>query len=164
MASNVLIVDRDPQAMGHFMTRLRLLGYTPLSAEPSEAESLAGETELGVILLQVGSLKEEALRLLTGLKRIRPEVPVILLSTRRDIALSIKGMKLGAFDDLIAPFDVAALNRRIQSALAHKWRRDRRRGGTAVLPEAVKRFALAVGLKETWLWYGEAILWNGGLA
>ena len=164
MATTILIVDRDPLTMKRLDGRLRYLGYQPLAADPLEAENLARKNELDVILLQGGSLKGEALRLLSALKKICPETPVILLNGGRDIALSIKSMKLGAFDDLIAPFDVSSLDLRIQAALAQSRKGRWRKNGSQTLPEAIKRFALAVGLKGARIWYGETTSLNGGFA
>jgi FixJ family two-component response regulator len=53
-------------------------------------------------------------------------VEVILLSSSEghSLAASIEGMKLGAFDELLVPFDVETLVRRIQEASCRKWQRE----------------------------------------
>ena len=54
--------------------------------------------------------------ILKALKRIRPLIEVITINRSDQMALSIEGMKLRAFDDFIVPFDLESLVRRIQEA------------------------------------------------
>jgi DNA-binding NtrC family response regulator len=62
------------------------------------------------------------LSLLRNIKQTYPTVQVILMipSEEHSLSLSIEGMKLGAFNDLMIPFDVQTLVKHVDAAFAKK--------------------------------------------
>jgi DNA-binding NtrC family response regulator len=58
--------------------------------------------------------------LIKMIKKVRPAVQVITINSGDEISLSIEGMKLGVFDDLLMPLDLDALILRIQEAFQAK--------------------------------------------
>lgn len=85
---------------------------------------------LDVVLLSLLNFKQKGLRILRLVKEVTPEVEVILLTPSEDLslALSMEGMRLGAFDDLLIPFDVEMLGTRVAEALERKASRALSRG------------------------------------
>lgn len=82
-----------------------------------EARYAASDNEIDVALIDLRSLGPEALVAFQAVKRFSPGAEIILLTSPEHIALSIKGMKLGAFDDLMSPVDVDDLFGRVRHAL-----------------------------------------------
>jgi DNA-binding response OmpR family regulator len=85
-------------------------------------ESLA-TTAYDLLVLDVNLPGESGLSLLTGLRRDKKTIPVLLLTARDAIHHRVEGLNAGADDYLVKPFDLdellarcAALVRRAQSA------------------------------------------------
>jgi len=81
-----------------------------------EAIKIVKRENIDVVLLGLKDLKKEGLMILKEVKNIRPLTEIITINSSDQIALSIEGMKLGAFDDFIVPFDIESLVRRIREA------------------------------------------------
>ena len=155
----VLIVDTDSLSRTSLSTRLKSNGFQAVEAENLfEAEQAVQDRDVDVVLLDIRKLKGRALRLLQSIKSARPKAEVILLTGPDQIGLSIQGMKLGAFDDLTAPFDVALLLARISAAWEkNKFRKRPRKGRLKTGLDSIKKFTSAVGLKGVRMLYGEAM-------
>jgi DNA-binding NtrC family response regulator len=61
--------------------------------------------------------QESGLDLLFELRRRRPDLPVILLSTSPDAASYLAALRLGAYEFLLKPSDFAELRQVVQRAL-----------------------------------------------
>jgi len=90
------------------------------TALPSEAADILQAENIDVVLLDVREIKEEGLTLLRNIKTLSPLTEVILLTAPGQIALSIQGMKLGAFDDLLVPVDIDVLTAKLDEAAGRK--------------------------------------------
>ncbi|MCU0588284.1 MAG: response regulator [Syntrophobacteraceae bacterium] len=126
VGAKVLVIETDEAFRKHIAERLRLERCKVYEAcRESEARGIALRKELDVVLLGFKGDRQLALALLRTIKETRPTVEVILLSSSEDhsLAASIEGMKLGAFDELLVPFDVETLVRRIQEACRGRWER-----------------------------------------
>jgi len=73
-----------------------------------------------VVLLSLNDFQKESMVLIKMIKKVRPAVQVITINSGDEISLSIEGMKLGVFDDLLMPLDLDALILRIQEAFQAK--------------------------------------------
>jgi DNA-binding NtrC family response regulator len=73
-------------------------------------------------LLGVVGPHQNVLSYLKMIKEIQPYTEVILLTALEEHSLygSIQAMQLGAFDDLLVPLDIHALQKRIQEAFKRK--------------------------------------------
>jgi DNA-binding NtrC family response regulator len=79
-----------------------------------EIRKCLGRALIDVILLNLIELKRYGIVLL---KKIRKSsVPVITINSGNQLALSIEGMKLGAFDDFLMPLNLDALLEKIHEA------------------------------------------------
>jgi DNA-binding NtrC family response regulator len=74
------------------------------------------KSRVDVVLLGLRGLRNRGIQLLRNIKTSRPRTEVILLTPTDCLPLSIEGMKLGAFDDLMIPFDMETLQRSIEEA------------------------------------------------
>lgn len=118
MRVNLLIVESDNFFRKNLARRLpdeknwRVL----FAGHLIEAIKIVKRENIDVVLLGLKDLKKEGLMILKEVKNIRPLTEIITINSSDQIALSIEGMKLGAFDDFIVPFDLESLVRRIREA------------------------------------------------
>lgn len=86
----------------------------------TEAKKMLKRQNIDVVLLGLTLLKREGLAILAMIKKVRPLTEVIIINGSDQITLSIEGMKLGAFDDFMWPFNLDDLIDRIQDAWRQK--------------------------------------------
>jgi pilus assembly protein CpaE len=123
MAGKVLVVDDDASVKRLLQHTLRQEGYeVVLAADGTEAVRLWQQEAPSLILLDVtlqGNLDGFAV-----VTRIRAEegtvdhVPVIMLTSERDVAQKVRALRAGADDYLIKPFHPAELMARMKSLIA----------------------------------------------
>jgi DNA-binding NtrC family response regulator len=127
VGAKVLVIETDESFRKLISERLRLERYKVHEAcQESEARHMILRKDFDAVLLGFRGDRQLALALLRAIKEVRPLVEVILLSSSEDHSLSasIEGMKLGAFDELLVPFDVETLIRRTQEACRRKAQRE----------------------------------------
>jgi DNA-binding response OmpR family regulator len=125
--AKVLVIETDESFRKLISERLRLERYRVYEAcQETEARNMVLRKDFDAVLLGFTGDRQLALAFLRTIKETRPLVEVILLSSSEDhsLAASIEGMKLGAFDEILVPFDVETLLRRIQEACRRKWQRE----------------------------------------
>ena len=88
----------------------------------ADAKKIVRKKKIDVALVDLSGLKMEGLRILKSLKGQNASPEIITISNADQMALSIDGMKLGAFDDFLIPVDMQALMDRIRAAAADKKR------------------------------------------
>lgn len=114
---NVLVVETDEEFGGHLAQRLTAKGCTVTVAGGVEGVgSLAHDCDVDVVLLDLGGFGREGLKIIKDVAETCPETRVILLSSSKDVALSIEAMKLGVFDEVSVPVDVDALMDKLLAA------------------------------------------------
>ena len=88
--------------------------------EEGLALALAGSYEFVILDLLLPSL--DGLDVLRALHRQRPQLPVLILSARSDLATKLRGFELGAVDYLAKPFSLEELlaRARVQLRRAHR--------------------------------------------
>ncbi|GBC60035.1 response regulator [Desulfonema ishimotonii] len=117
MFITLLIVDEDSPFRRNLFQRLRREKYDILlTGEKDEAGQMVRRKNIDVILINLDGMGREGLAILKTVKGISPSTEAIILNSSKQIALSIKGMKLGAFDDFLVPFDIESLISRIRDA------------------------------------------------
>lgn len=117
MAVRLLMIDTDETFCRNVSQRLLLENYRVfVTADEAEARRIVHREKVDVVLLGLKEFKQRGLSLLESIKRIRPATQVILMLPAELLALSIEGMHLGAFDDLLMPFDMETLLTRIKAA------------------------------------------------
>ncbi|MDY6863138.1 MAG: response regulator [Thermodesulfobacteriota bacterium] len=118
---NLLIIETDKIFRLNLALNLRLGKYHIFeTGNKIKAKKILTKKSIDVVLLGLNGLKREGLSLLKEIKKIRPFTEIIMINSCDQIPLSIEGMKLGAFDDFLLPFDMNALIGRIQEAYQQK--------------------------------------------
>jgi len=117
MQSSILVVEPFAAICRSLSRRLHEEGYRVYeSCQPSSIITTLRRKSIDVALLGLDGLKREGLSLFNLIKTVQPRVEIITINSSDQLQLSIEGMKLGAFDDFITPFDVDAIVRRIGEA------------------------------------------------
>jgi DNA-binding NtrC family response regulator len=115
----VLIVEADEVFRRNISERVQLEGAVVFEAgDELEAKEIAQNCNIDVVLLGGKGISQSGLPLLKFIKETRPSMEVILMtsSEHHSLYVSIEAMKLGAFDDLLIPFDMKTLLDRIHAA------------------------------------------------
>ena len=118
----ILIIDDDPVVRSSLTFLLKRAGYEPKSVStPEETLSLVQSEVPELVLMDMnfglGTTGREGIELLRQVKIFHPDAPVILITAWGSISLAVEGMKAGAFDFVVKPWDNLQLLTTIQTAL-----------------------------------------------
>lgn len=116
---HVLVIETDQLFRDNLVHHLRQRGFTVFTgASRDEIIKIFSAQDIVVALLGLGGLRREGLALLRQIKEQSPATQVILMTTPDCLQYSIEGMKLGAFDDVLVPYDIDLLCAKIRQAEA----------------------------------------------
>ena len=108
--NTVMIVDDDRHTAGVLKKALRRHGFTVITAKSAEdGITKLVESKPEVVLLDLVLPDMRGLSALDEIKRISPDVNVIIISAFPTIPDVVEAMKLGASDFLVKPFNVNEL-------------------------------------------------------
>ena len=143
MFGKVLLVGEDTPTMKLVLDRVAKRDFeVQLVESPGEALAVLEQSEVDVVVLNFKDLMAEGIRFLRSLKKSRPRIEVITLSIPSALRLSIEGMKLGAFADLLMPFDLEDLVGKILEA----WEQKKKKGRS--LRQRLEELAVSVSFAE----------------
>ena len=114
----ILIIE-DDRAISNFISRaLNANSYRTIAASTGkEGLSLFFSHGPDLVLLDLGLPDMDGLEILTQLRGLPREVPVIIISARDREAEKVRALDMGADDYVVKPFGVSELLARIRSAL-----------------------------------------------
>jgi len=115
----VLVVEDHPDTLDLVAEMLRRLGYqvrTAVTAEQALRSVAADRPD--AILLDVKLPDAAGVAGLEQLRRVLPDVPIIMLTANTDAAVARETLKRGAFDYITKPFDVDRVRSVLEAALA----------------------------------------------
>lgn len=114
----ILIVDDDAQLRTSFEKILRLEGYDTMTASSGEAGiQMVAQNRPGCVIMDVRLPGMDGLSAFTEMKKTDPRLPVIIMTAFGTTDIAIEATKLGAFDYVLKPFDVASVLSLISQAL-----------------------------------------------
>jgi len=119
MAGTILVADDDQGIRTVLDQALSRANYTVRST--GNAATLYNwvlEGEGDLVLTDVVMPDENGLDLLPRLKKIRPELPVIVMSAQNTLLTAIKATERGAYDYLPKPFDLKEMLQVVERALS----------------------------------------------
>ncbi len=119
MVSTILVADDDQGIRTVLDQALGRANYTVRST--SNAATLYNWVLEGagdLVLTDVVMPDENGLDLLPRLKKIRPELPIIVMSAQNTLLTAIKATERGAYDYLPKPFDLKELLQVVERALS----------------------------------------------
>jgi two-component system KDP operon response regulator KdpE len=120
----VLVVDDDPLIVRTLEINLRARGYDVESARDGRSSlQIAAEREPDVVVLDLGLPDLDGVKVLRRLRE-HSDVPIIVLSARRDSDDKVEALDLGADDYVTKPFGMDELMARIRAAVRRSGRTD----------------------------------------
>jgi PAS domain S-box-containing protein len=118
LTHSVLIVDDDQAVLYALSQMLRRHDFRCLLASSgSEAIRTVKSNSVDLVLLDLAMPELDGMETLAELKGIDPEMPVIMITGRGDIAAAVRATKLGAYDFITKPPSPDRLVQTIQKAL-----------------------------------------------
>ncbi len=121
MARHLLIVDDDPRFRSFVAKGLEQSGMTVAvagnSAEADALVSAADALAFDLILLDVLMPGEAGWGFLQRLRERGDQTPVIFVTARGEVDERIRGLRMGADDYVVKPFEFAELLARVESVL-----------------------------------------------
>jgi DNA-binding response OmpR family regulator len=121
----VLLVDDEPDFLATLVKRLKKRKLEVFAASTGkEALDMLKGTLVDVVVLDVRMPDMDGIETLREIKKLRPEVEVIMLTGHASVEVAIQGMELGAFDYLMKPMDIDELLYKLQDAYKRKWCRE----------------------------------------
>ncbi len=128
MSKSVLIVDDEKSIRSSLDGILRDEGYIVMSAATGEeAISMLEEQIPDLILLDVWLPGIDGIEVLSQIKKLRPSIPVVIMSGHGNIETAVKATKLGAFDFLEKPLSLDKLIIALENAFNfHKLQEENR--------------------------------------
>ena len=114
----ILTIEDDPAIRRGIVDSLRFAGYETIEAANGETGlEMATGREFDLLLLDLVLPKRDGLEILREVRRLRPTLPVIVLTARGDEADRVRGLRDGADDYVVKPFSVKELLARVEAVL-----------------------------------------------
>ncbi|WP_334072617.1 response regulator transcription factor [Paenibacillus sp. A14] len=116
MSKKILIVEDDVHISKIIKMNLNIVSYETMAVYDGEAAlELVQQEKFDLILLDVMIPKLDGFELM---KRIKPyNIPVIFLTAKNSVYDKVDGLKLGADDYMVKPFEAIELLARIETVL-----------------------------------------------
>jgi two-component system response regulator FlrC len=144
---SVLVVEDDAPLREALIDTLRAAGMSALAAADADQALRLLETEdIAFVISDVQMPGTNGYQLLTSIKRLRPDLPVILMTAYGTVAQAVAAMRDGATDYIVKPFDAQALIEMARRQLAARFISNEL---VAVDPESKRLASLARKIAET---------------
>lgn len=125
MQERILVVEDDPQIASLLVRELGRRGYgMRMAGTGTEALTLARTWAPSLMLLDLGLPDCDGADVLREMRAQGDDLPVICLTARDQQIDRIGGLRAGADDYIVKPFDVAELDARIRAVLRRSDRAD----------------------------------------
>jgi DNA-binding NtrC family response regulator len=115
----LLLVDDEAEFLEPLTVRLARRGIDCATAGSGEAAlGLLAQETFDCAVVDVKMPGMNGLELLRRVRRLYPDLPVILLTGHASVELGVQGMELGAFDYLLKPVELDDLLDTVRRAAA----------------------------------------------
>jgi len=143
---SVLVVEDDAALREALVDTLRAAGLSALCAPdaPGALQLLQNE-EIALVISDVQMPGPNGYQLLSSIKQLRPDLPVVLMTAYGTVAQAVAAMREGATDYIVKPFDAQALIEMARRQLALRVVPNEL---VAVAPESKRLVALARKIAE----------------
>lgn len=117
MKNKILVIEDDPAISELLCMNLEAAGYETVAAYDGEEAKgiLLCHEDADLALVDIMLPGEDGFALMENFQKRR--LPVIYLTAKGDVASKVKGLKLGAEDYMVKPFEVLELLVRIEKVL-----------------------------------------------
>src|SRR5205823_6850881 len=116
--TRIVVVEDEPAIRRSVVDALRASGYEVAEAADG-ARGLEEAVRLGVdlVLLDLLLPQRDGLEVLSELRKVRPTLPVIILTAKGTEDDRVRGLKMGADDYVVKPFSARELLARVEAVL-----------------------------------------------
>ncbi|WP_027185753.1 response regulator [Desulfovibrio inopinatus] len=113
----VLVVDDEAYFLELFSNRFRRRGINVLTASSGQqALEVLDAERVNVVILDVLMPGMDGIETLKKIKKLHPHLEVIMLTGHGSVDMGLKGMRHGAYDYVMKPFQIDDLLVRIKQA------------------------------------------------
>lgn len=120
-AVRVLLIDDEAGYSDALARRLGRRGLSVMTADGgARALEIMASAPFDVALLDIKMAGMDGIKTLSAIKRLHPEVEVVMLTAHANTDIVISSLAMGAFDYLLKPADVEELVRKIEDAAMRK--------------------------------------------
>ncbi|OGR06897.1 MAG: Fis family transcriptional regulator [Desulfobacca sp. RBG_16_58_9] len=117
----ILVVDDESNYLTVMEALLSATGYEVLTAPGAlEALKIAGASDLDLVLTDMKMPRMSGIELLDELRRLYPDLPVIIMTAYGTVEKAVTAMKKGAFDYILKPFKNEEILVTIAKALEYR--------------------------------------------
>jgi two-component system response regulator FlrC len=107
---SVLVVEDDATLREALIDTLLAAGIAALGAgDAADALRQLEAEEIALVISDVHMPGPNGYQLLTSIKRLRPDLPVVLMTAHGTVAQAVSAMREGATDYIVKPFDAQSL-------------------------------------------------------
>jgi two-component system alkaline phosphatase synthesis response regulator PhoP len=146
--NRILTIEDDPAIRRGIVDALRFVGYETLEAADGQSGlEMAVRAQFDLLLLDLVLPRRDGLEILAHVRRLRPTLPIIILTARGEEADRVRGLRDGADDYVVKPFSVKELLARVEAVMRRSAERPADRaeikipGGLIDPPRREVRFA-----------------------
>jgi len=124
---NVLLVDDEKGYLHVLSNRLARRAIKATKAfSGTQAIQILRKNDFHVVVLDLKMEDMDGIEVLKVIKRMVPELPVIILTGHGSQTAAREGIEHGAFDYLTKPCELSELLEKIQDAFAHQLKRSKK--------------------------------------
>ncbi|MBF0232925.1 MAG: response regulator [Desulfamplus sp.] len=121
MSEKILLIDDETEFLEIMAERMQNRGMDVTTvSSPKEALAKVVDETYDAIIVDLMMPEMDGLQTLKALKKINPDVQIIMLTGHATVEKGIEAMKLGAMDLLEKPADMNSLSEKIHKAKARK--------------------------------------------
>jgi DNA-binding response OmpR family regulator len=118
VASHIVVVEDEPAIRRGISDLLQASGYSVReAADGDRGQEEAIRHGVGLVLLDLLLPGRNGLDVLAEVRRVRPTLPVIILTARGSEDDRVRGLKMGADDYVVKPFSARELLARVEAVL-----------------------------------------------
>ena len=117
----ILVVDDEEAARENLQRLLESSGFAPtVAADGQEALDRAAEIDFAIALMDIKMPRMSCLEALPKLRKLRPDIVIIMTTAVGDVDMAMDAVRLGAHDYVVKPLDFDTLIGRTKNALAQR--------------------------------------------
>ena len=121
--SKILIIE-DEASIRRVLTKILTEENDTYQVDEAEDGSIGyqkiAQNDYDLVLCDIKMPKMDGVELLQAVKKIKPEIPIVMISGHGDMETAIQTMRLGAFDYISKPPDLNRLLNTVRNALDKK--------------------------------------------
>ena len=114
----IMVVDDEPSILALLDEFLRIEGFKVVTAKNGkEAIEKAVKNDIGLVLLDMAMPILNGTETMIELKKMKPDIAVIMVTAYKDAEKVVEAFKLGACDCIFKPFDLKHVRESIRGTL-----------------------------------------------